>query len=97
MSCLPPQFDYHGPHVAAPQAGVVRVEWMPVLPRADRLRVRGHTCACRYPMFERCTAGGLWFVRHYPFDEQADILESAWMSACAARTLWMQILTGQAR
>jgi hypothetical protein len=48
-------------------------------------------------MFELCTAGGLWFVRHHPKESPADILESAWISARAARELWARILSGQAR
>jgi hypothetical protein len=46
------------------QAGAVRVEWAPSPPWPDRMQVRDHMCACTYSMFELCTAGGLWFVRH---------------------------------
>lgn len=73
------------------------MEWSPILPRADRLRIRDHSCSCRYPMFELCTAGGLWFVRCHPAKDPAGILESAWMSARAAQKLWEQILSGEAQ
>ncbi|MDP4505859.1 hypothetical protein [Nonomuraea turcica] len=92
----PSHFDYHGLHVAAAQAQAVRVDWAPSQPRADRLRIREHTCACTYPMFELCTAAGLWFVRRITDEAPEAIVESAWMSARAARDLWMQIVTGQA-
>ncbi|MGP3931285.1 hypothetical protein [Nonomuraea sp. KM88] len=83
--------------MAPPQVGSVRVEWTPSLKRADRLRIRDHTCGCTYPMFEFCTAGGLWFVRHHPIRNPATVLESAWMPARAAQVLWLQILSGQAQ
>ncbi|QFY13170.1 hypothetical protein GBF35_47300 [Nonomuraea phyllanthi] len=65
--------------------------------RATRLRIREHTCACTYPLFELCTAAGLWFVRRLTGEDPKAIEESAWMPAPAARDLWMHILTGQAR
>lgn len=97
MSGSPPDGDCHGLHVEIAQVGTVQVEWFLSQQRADRLRVREHTCACTYPMFELCTAAGLWFVRRL-MDEDAQVgEETAWMSGRAARDLWRQILTGQAR
>lgn len=96
MSCPPSHFEYHSLHVATPQAQPVRVKWSPSVPRADRLRIREHTCACTYPMFELSTAAGLWFVRRISDENSAVIVESPWMSASAARDLWLQIVTGQA-
>ncbi|MGP3921555.1 hypothetical protein [Nonomuraea sp. 10N515B] len=97
MRRLPPShFDYHSLHVADPQADAVRVKWSPSFPRADRLRVREHTCICTFPMFELCTAAGLWFVRRIPDESSTGIVESPWMSAPAARDLWLQVVTGQA-
>ncbi|MFI7125713.1 hypothetical protein ACIBQ1_08465 [Nonomuraea sp. NPDC050153] len=96
MSGPASHFDYHGLHVAARQAQAVRVDWTRSLPRADRLRIREHTCACTYPMFELCTAAGLWFIRRLTDEAPGVIMESAWVSARAARDLWLQIVTGQA-
>jgi hypothetical protein len=96
VSCPPSHFDYHGLHVAASKAQAVRVEWTPSLPRADRLRVREHTCVCKYPMFELCTAAGLWFIRRIATEDTEGIVESVWMCARAAQDLWLQIMTGQA-
>lgn len=88
--------DYHGLHVAAPCAQVEPVDWEPSRPRADRVRVREHTCSCRRPVFELCAAGGLWFVRRLSDDTSA-VMESAWLSVRAAEELWSRILRGQAR
>lgn len=86
-----------GLHVPPPRADAIQVEWTKSLPRAPRLRVRGHTCACSYPAFELCTAAGLWFVRRLPAQGTGDIMESVWTSARAAEELWLQIVTGRAR
>jgi len=86
-----------GLHVPPPRADAIQVEWTKSLPRAPRLRVRGHTCACTFPAFELCTAAGLWFVRRLPAKGTGDIMESAWTSARAAEELWLQIVTGRAR
>ena len=89
--------DYHGLHVAAPQAQLESVLWEPSLPRAHRVRVREHTCICQSPQFELCTAGGLWFVRRTSAGASTGIVESAWVSASAANELWGRLLSGQAR
>ncbi len=97
MSRPPLDPECLGLHVPTPRADAIRVDWAKSLPRADRLRVRGHTCACTYPAFELCTAAGLWFVRRLPAKGLGDIVESAWTSASATEELWLQIVTGRAR
>lgn len=97
MSRPPSRFDYHGPHAARPDEQAIQVQWMRPVCRADRLRIREHTCICTYPMYEFCTAAGLWFVRRHLIEGHVSIRESSWMSARAARELWIQILRGQAR
>jgi hypothetical protein len=96
VSIPPSHFDYHSLHTAAPGAEAVRVDWRESQRRCDRLRVREHTCFCRLPMYELCTAGGLWFVRRFSGEALEVIVESTWMTARAAQRLWMQIVTGQA-
>ncbi|MGW7477083.1 hypothetical protein ACWGH8_00700 [Nonomuraea muscovyensis] len=88
-------YDYHGPHADPPQPWAEPVEWERSLPRADRLRVRAHTCGCRRPFFELCTAGGLWFVRRMSGESPADVVETRWMRERAAKDLWRRILSGQ--
>lgn len=87
--------SYHGPHVPPAQACAERVDWRRSLPRTAWIRVREHTCACRYPIFELCTAGGLWFVRRLSKGTPL-IVESPWESARTAQELWVRILSGQA-
>ncbi|MEO3792975.1 hypothetical protein ABGB14_22400 [Nonomuraea sp. B10E15] len=97
MSRPPSHFDYHGLHVAAPNANAVRVDWVVPQSRAVLLRVREHTCGCTYPMFELCAGAGLSFVRLIPSEDPDEVRESPWVRARLARELWVQILTGQAR
>ena len=91
-----PDFHY-GLHLSGQQAEVESVRWERSLPRADRVRVRAFTCACQSPVFELCTAGGLWFVRCLSDENPAAPLESEWMPAKAGNSLWLRILNGQAR
>jgi hypothetical protein len=97
MSGPPSHFDYHGDHPDRPHEQAMRVRWQKSQNRCPQVRVREHTCICLCPMYELCTAGGLWFVRRFTGKDLEIVVESAWMSAQAARTLWMQIMTGQAR
>ena len=88
---------HHGDHLSAQVTEVESVRWERSLPRADRVRVRAFTCACRSPVFELCTAGGLWFVRRFTDENPTAPMESEWMSAKAGNDLWLRILSGQAR
>ncbi|MEU7746729.1 hypothetical protein [Nonomuraea sp. NPDC049158] len=89
--------DYHGLHIAAPHVQAEPVGWEQSRPRANRIRVREHTCSCQRLIFELCTSGGLWFVRRISGEGPSEAVESAWLSARDARDLWVQILTGQAQ
>ncbi|GAA2847775.1 hypothetical protein [Nonomuraea rubra] len=97
MSAPPSHFEYHGDHPARPHDRALRVRWQKSEDRCAKVRVREHTCMCLRPAYELCTAGGLWFVRRFTGKDLEIVVESAWMSARAARTLWMRIMTGQAR
>ncbi|MET8861523.1 hypothetical protein ABZW11_01070 [Nonomuraea sp. NPDC004580] len=88
--------DYHSEHPARPHDRALQVGWQQSESRCPRVRVREHTCMCLRPMYELCTAGGLWFMRRYTGKDLEIMVESPWMSAGAARTLWLRILTGQA-
>lgn len=96
VTCPALQFEYHGPHATAAQDHADPVDWEPSVKRTDRIRVREHTCTCRSPIFELCTAGGLSFVRRLTDDDTATV-ESSRVSARVARDLWERILNGQAR
>lgn len=95
MTRLGSRAEYHGPHVKAPEPDAEIVDWSPPTRRAQRVRVRAHTCCCRQPAFELCAAAGLWFVRRMTANGVA--VESPWTSPRAAMELWEQILRGQAR
>ncbi|MFG1711207.1 hypothetical protein ACFLIM_49460 [Nonomuraea sp. M3C6] len=90
--------DYHGTHPASPLPDATEIQWSPVQRRADRIRVRAHTCECLSLIFEQCTAGGLGFVRRYDRSIwPAGVLDSPWVKVRDAETLWLQILHGEAR
>lgn len=91
------RFDHHSHHLAVPQENVLQVAWQDVVRRCDRIRVHEHTCSCMPPMYELCAAGGLSFIRRLSWDGRPRVVQTEWMSARAARQLWMQILTGYAR
>lgn len=86
-----------GLHAAAPQAGYERVNWRESLPRANRIRVRHHTCDCKPVVYELCQAGGLSFVRRLYRSDAVLVQESAWVRPSEAERLWLRILMGQAR
>lgn len=88
--------SYHGPHVAALLPNAEVVEWRPSLPRVHRVRIRAHTCSCRFPIYEFCTGGGLSFVRRLAEEDPAVGVESPWVKARAAQELWLRILSGTA-
>lgn len=58
------------------------------------IRVRDHTCSCRFPTYELCTAAGLSFVRRTINDNT--IMESPWLPSRDTQELWQRILRGQA-
>jgi hypothetical protein len=78
MTCPRSRTDYRGLHVAAAHIQAEPLEWELPIPRVHRVRVRAHTCVCQSPIFELCTAGGLWFVRRITAESPAVIEESVW-------------------
>lgn len=86
-----------GLHLGAPQDGYTRINWRDSLPRAERVRVRRHTCDCQPIVYELCQAGGLLFVRRLYRSDAVLVQESEWTRAPQAEQLWTQILMGQAR
>ncbi|MFC0861862.1 hypothetical protein ACFHYQ_06095 [Sphaerimonospora cavernae] len=86
-----------GLHAAAPQEGYERVNWRESLPRADRVRVRRHTCDCKPIVYELCQGGGLYFVRRLYRSDEVLVHESEWLRSPEAERLWLQVLMGQAR
>lgn len=53
----------HSHHVDAPCPDAERIDWRTPTRRTQHVRVRDHTCDCRNPPYELCTAAGLWFIR----------------------------------
>ncbi|GAA3523184.1 MULTISPECIES: hypothetical protein [Streptosporangium] len=89
---------YHGTHLAAAQANCEPVDWQRPIPRADRIRVREHTCECRTVIYELCATSGLVFVRkHYRKNGTTTVWESPWRRAAEGLSLWDSILRGFAR
>lgn len=72
--------------------------WSASVPRAERVRVRAHTCECLATGYELCAAGGLFFVRRIERGRVTPrVMESVWMAMREAEALWLQILKGLAR
>ncbi|MBG0819597.1 hypothetical protein HS048_02335 [Planomonospora sp. ID91781] len=88
---------YHSLHVAPPQAGYESVAWWPAAPRADRIRIREHTCDCRTLSYELCQGGGLMFIRRTYRSGGVLIEESDWMPTAQAEQLWKRLLLGEVR
>ena len=89
---------YHGIHPAPQQPGCVPVDWQPARPRADRVRVREHTCECRKTVYELCVSGGLVFIRRHLRERSGTLVhESAWLRTAEGERLWAQIIAGLAR
>jgi hypothetical protein len=98
MTTLAPHLGtYHGVHSAAPQADYERLVWRDYMPRADRIRVREHTCACQRITYELCQAGGLLFIRRTYRSDAVLMHESECLRAADGERLWLRILLGQAR
>ncbi|GAA2846712.1 hypothetical protein GCM10010517_03490 [Streptosporangium fragile] len=87
---------YHSIHVAPVQEEHIVVAWRPAGRRADRVRVREHTCWCRKPSYELCTASGLAFIRRSCRDGGL-LHESDWLRVRDAEQLWLWIISGRAR
>ncbi|MEU3169068.1 hypothetical protein [Streptosporangium sp. NPDC006930] len=88
---------YHGVHPAAPQADYERLMWRDCAPRADKIRIREHTCTCQRIVYELCQAGGLLFVRRMYRTDAVLMHESEWLRAVDGERLWLRILLGQVR
>ncbi|WP_203863204.1 hypothetical protein [Planobispora rosea] len=93
-----PVSRYHSRHVGVLQAEHEKIEWRAERPRADRVRVREHTCDCKATFYELCQAGGLMFIRRtHRVMGKATVSESPWVLAKEAQELWLGLLMGSAR
>ncbi|WP_433249334.1 hypothetical protein ACQPYK_02200 [Streptosporangium sp. CA-135522] len=88
---------HHGIHVAPLQKEHELVAWRTAIPRADRIRIREHTCDCRTISYELCQGGGLMFVRRTYRSGGVVVHESDWLRTGEAEPLWRLLLLGQAR
>ncbi|MEU7860196.1 hypothetical protein [Nonomuraea sp. NPDC049141] len=88
--------DFHGPHVASPQPGHVKLTWYEPTQRAQRIRVVSHTCECRRMTYELCATAGQGFVRRTD-REKGTVRETAWTLNAVAKRTFDQILQGEAR
>ncbi|WP_113705657.1 hypothetical protein [Nonomuraea lactucae] len=89
---------FHGIHPIAACAGCGRVSWFESLPRAERVRVRAHTCECLATTYELCAAGGLFFVRRTDRGYATpEVMESTWMTMRETEVLWLRLVNGLAR
>lgn len=87
-----------GWHIKEAKGDYRRVDWDPVRPRVDRVRVRAHTCDCRPVFYEFCQAAGLMFIRRTTREKgQTQVHESPWMLARDAEMLWELLRHGRAR
>ncbi|GAA3124621.1 hypothetical protein GCM10010466_14350 [Planomonospora alba] len=93
-----PLEEHHGCHVGVLQERHERIDWRPERPRAERIRVKEHTCCCKATFYELCQAGGLAFVRRtHRLDGRVIVHESPWVRVKEAEELWFRLLTGSAR
>ncbi len=89
---------YHGPHPAMACADAVAVTWREPTARADRVRVRAHTCSCQSVVYELCAASGLYFIRRIDSRQRPPaIVETDWDVWRKAEALWRRIFSGLAR
>ncbi|GES15221.1 hypothetical protein Amac_088180 [Acrocarpospora macrocephala] len=92
------RFEVHGLHVAPAQAGCEVLLWLVPVARADRTRVRQHTCECRATIYELCQAGGLRFIRRTVRGPDGQrVHETERLVAARAERVWLRLLLGQAR
>jgi hypothetical protein len=90
--------EHHGRHVGALRERHQRIDWRPEAPRADRIRVKEHTCCCKATFYELCQAGGLMFVRRtHRLGDAVAVHESPWVRVKEAEELWFLLLMGSAR
>lgn len=89
---------YHGIHPAPGRGGCQRLDWHKSIPRADRVRVREHTCECRTVFYELCATAGVMFIRRYHRKSGVTTMqETAWLRAAKGEQLWAAILSGSVR
>lgn len=89
---------HHGHHLAPLQVTHESIDWRPEVPRADRVRVKGHTCDCRATFYELCHASGLMFVRRtHRLRGVVTVHESPWELSGRVEALWLRLLIGSAR
>ncbi|MBB5080446.1 hypothetical protein HNR40_005933 [Nonomuraea endophytica] len=85
------------PHPAPAQPGALKIDWDLAVPRADRVRVKDHTCCCRRVYYELCQGGGLRFIRRYTQErKQVIVHESTWFPAAKTNEIWTHLLNGEA-
>jgi hypothetical protein len=90
--------EYHGLHPVRPRPDAVLVRWGRSQKRANKVRVRAHTCACLPVVFEQCVAGGLGFVRRYDrVGSETVVVDSPWVNVPELQLLWQQLLVGEAK
>ncbi|MFF5206255.1 hypothetical protein [Streptosporangium sp. NPDC000396] len=93
-----PVEGHHSHHLAPLQAKHERIDWRPERPRADRVRVKEHTCDCRATFYELCQAGGLMFIRRtHRLRGVVTVHESPWAVSRQVEALWLRLLIGSAR
>ncbi|GGL27129.1 hypothetical protein [Planomonospora parontospora] len=88
---------YHTLHLAPLQQAYERLTWNPAAPRADRIRIREHTCSHHAVSYEFCLGGGLAFIRRTYRSDGVAVHESEWLRIRDAERLWLRLLLGQAR
>lgn len=90
----------HSAHVAPLQKQHELIAWVPQRGRAERVRIKEHTCECRATFYELCYAGGLSFIRRTHRDQVSRVLavhESSWVLTRETADLWLRVLLGSAR
>jgi hypothetical protein len=90
--------DCIGRHVEAAHRDCVRIDWNPVRPDVERLRVRDHTCDCQPVFYELCQAGGQRCIRRTTRKGGRVVVEESGRTV-ASKTdiLWTMLLHGHAR
>nr|AYP71363.1 hypothetical protein [Nonomuraea sp.] len=84
-------------HPPPPVRGAWKIDWDVAVPRADRVRVKDHTCCCRRVYYELCQGGGLRFIRRYTRERKRVIVhESTWLPAAKTNEMWTRLLGGEA-
>ncbi|TXK42791.1 hypothetical protein [Nonomuraea sp. C10] len=90
--------DCVGKHVYQVVGGYGSIDWLPAVPRTERVKVRDYTCDCRPIVYELCQAGGLRFIRRISRPNGRLVVEeSRWSTSAVIDTLWGELLRGEAR